>query len=162
MTPVGAHIVLHKMVPTPGKQKIQAVLLYKRTQNAPVHPGYWGLFGGRLKNNEDPLKGLQREIAEEMEVTGMQQDWLKNAKHLTDLSIVRDEKELSVRYFEAPLDRDMDSLRLKRNKNKVEGEGLGWFTEEEIQHIWLRPEDRTALTKFFSSGARPTQGSKTG
>jgi hypothetical protein len=31
----------------------------------------------------------------------------------------------------------------------VEGEGLGWFTAEEVNHIWLRPEDRVAVEKFF-------------
>jgi hypothetical protein len=44
----------------------------------------------------------------------------------------------------------MDDLRLRRmNGKKVEGEGLGWFTAEEIHHLNVRPEDRTAINHFF-------------
>jgi hypothetical protein len=45
----------------------------------------------------------------------------------------------------------MDKLTLRYNseEKKVEGEGLGWFTAEEVNHMWLRPEDRVAVEKFF-------------
>jgi len=45
----------------------------------------------------------------------------------------------------------MDKLTLTYNsaERKVEGEGLGWFTAEEIHHMWLSPEDRVAVEKFF-------------
>ncbi len=155
MTLSGVHVVFHRMVPAPydqlGKQqKIQAVLLCKRNHDAPVHPGYWGLFGGRLENSENPVGGLRRECREELEAKSLEQA-LENPTHLTDVSTKRDGKTISIRYYEAPLTEEMDSLQLKRNERekKVEGEGLGWFTEEEIHHLWLRPEDRTALGRFF-------------
>jgi hypothetical protein len=58
---------------------------------------------------------------------------------------------LGVRYFSAELNYDMDCLTLKRNahEGKVEGEGLGWFTAEEIGHLMVRPEDRSAISTFF-------------
>ena len=54
-------------------------------------------------------------------------------------------------YFSAELNVDLDRLTLKRNKDedKVEGEGLGWFTAEEVNHLVVRPEDRAAISAFF-------------
>jgi hypothetical protein len=44
----------------------------------------------------------------------------------------------------------MDKLRLRPDKKGVvEGEGLGWFTAEEIHHLTVRPEDRIAIDYFF-------------
>jgi hypothetical protein len=50
----------------------------------------------------------------------------------------------------------MDRLTLRYNsaEGKVEGEGLGWFTAEEIHHVWLRPEDRIAVEQFFQRRGR--------
>ena len=56
-----------------------------------------------------------------------------------------------VSYFKAPLNEDMDSLRLRRTEEKVEGQGIAWFTKEEIQHLSMRAEDRTALNFFFAN-----------
>ena len=146
MEVAGAHVVFHKMVATPGKHQIQGVLLYKRTQDAPIQPGYWGLIGGSVRRGEDATVALLREIKEELEVPEFQPP-----EFLCDVSIMRDGVTKFIRYFKAHLGHDMDSLRLKRNQedNKVEGEGLGWFTQEEIHHLWVRPEDRVALTRFF-------------
>ena len=152
----GAHIVLHKLVRT-GKYKknmkciqdeIQAVLLCKRTQDAPMHPGYWSLFGGKLKPKEEPEQAVRRELEEELEITGQS---LQGMKQLCNVSITRKQGTRSISYLSSPLDVYMDGLRLKRNKKekKVEGEGLGWFTAEEVHHLTMRPEDRIAVTKFF-------------
>jgi len=70
---------------------------------------------------------------------------------LCDVQIRRKKGTCAIRYFSSPLDVDMDGLRLKRSKNekKVEGEGLGWFTAEEVHHLVMRPEDRIAVTELF-------------
>ena len=167
--PAGVHVVFHKLLRTPydknqRQQAILAVLLYKRTQDAPIHPGHWALFGGKVdQKDQDEKEALQRELVDEHEliVNGLPEqeykELLAKAKHLTNVRVIReDEKRPLISYFEAPLNQDIASLRLGRNPKgcKVEGEGLGWFTEEEIHHLWMRPEDRTALTRFFKLDVR--------
>jgi 8-oxo-dGTP pyrophosphatase MutT (NUDIX family) len=156
--PVGAHVIFYRTVTTPGKHEIQAVLLCKRTHDAPVYPGYWALSGGRLGEHEDPVEGLCREVREELETRTLDQA-LQGIQHSSDVPVIRGTTTLPIRYYYAPLNEDMDSLMLRRTQKKVEGEGLGWFTEEEINHLWLRPEDRTALLWFFSP-ARIRTGDK--
>lgn len=114
-----------------------------------MHPGYWSLFGGRLDGSERPKNAAIREVHEELGIK------LHDAsvKALCDVKIKRANARgaLGVRYFCAELDYDMDRLTLKRNphEGKVEGEGLGWFTAEEVGHLMVRPEDRIALGMFF-------------
>lgn len=145
----GAHVVFYRLLRANSASSVCAVLLYKRTQDAPMYPGYWGLIGGTLENGEEPLAGALREAAEELGLmaTGI------TLELLCDVRIKRDTDphEVGARYFAAPLNLGMDQLTLRYNpeERKVEGEGLGWFTAEEIRHMWLRPEDRAAVEKFF-------------
>lgn len=163
----GAHVVLHRLLKAgidcpdckrKSKNYIRAVLLCKRTQDAPTHPGYWALFGGKLKENEPPQEAALREVAEELAVIGIDGKELTEEKlheileieELRNVPISRREGTLSIQYFRSPLEYNMDKLRLKPNENgKVEGEGLGWFTAEEIHHLMMRPEDRIAIAEFF-------------
>lgn len=114
-----------------------------------MHPGYWGLFGGMLDGAERPKAAAIREAHEELGIE------LRDAgvKALCDVKIQRGNirRALGVRYFSAELNVDMDCLTLRRNahEGKVEGEGLGWFTAEEVNHLMVRPEDRTAISVFF-------------
>jgi len=114
-----------------------------------MHAGYWGLIGGTLNDSEDPMSGALREVEEEL---GISQTEI-SLNFLCDVRIQRNANpiEIGARYFTAPLERGMDRLALKYNseEEKVEGEGLGWFTAEEVHHMWLRPEDRIAVEKFF-------------
>ena len=152
---VGAHVVFYRLVQT-GKGKkseknaIQVILLCKRTQDAPIHAGHWSLFGGKLQKKELPVKGLIREVEEELEMNGAKINRI-DMKNLCDVRIRRGQAMYSIRYFCSRLEVGMDGLRLKRNEeeSKVEGEGLGWFTAEEVQHLMMRPEDRIAVTNFF-------------
>ena len=151
----GAHVVFHRFLST-GKDKkceknfIQAVLLCKRTQDAPVHPGYWSLIGGVLEDREDPQDAVLREVEEELEIINYQ---LQAMEELRDVEIIRKDGPLLIRYFKSHLDVGMDRLRLKWNKKekKVEGEGLGWFTAEEVHHLMMRPEDCIAVEYFFQA-----------
>ena len=114
-----------------------------------MHPGYWGLFGGRRDGAEQPKKTAIREVWEELGIKLRD----ANVKGLCDVKIQRGDVHgaLGVRYFSAELTVDMDCLKLRRNthEGKVEGEGLGWFTAEEIEHLMVRPEDRAAICNFF-------------
>ncbi len=115
-----------------------------------MHAGYWGLIGGTLDGSEEAMSGALREVGEELDISPQTEIALN---FLCDVRIQRSANpiEIGARYFTAPLERGMDSLTLKYNseEKKVEGDGLGWFTAEEVHHMWLRPEDRIAVEKFF-------------
>ena len=167
----GAHVVLHGLLKTSkdcpnckrkSKDYIQAVLLCKRTQDAPIHPGYWGLFGGTVDNKDKtPLETAYREVCEELAVIGadgkeLQKEELRKILKIEkpyDVPIRHENGKGFVRYFSSLLDIGMDKLLLRKNEdgNKVEGEGLGWFTAEETHHLLMRPEDRVAVIKFFKN-----------
>jgi 8-oxo-dGTP pyrophosphatase MutT (NUDIX family) len=143
----GAHIVFHRLLST-SKTKpyfVSAVLLSKRTLDAPMHPGYWGLIGGTVNRGESPRNAALREACEELSVKP------SAMKFLCDVRVEHGGKASGVKYFSAVLDLDMDKLTLRRNskENFVEGQGLGWFSAEEVHHLVLRPEDRIAIAAFF-------------
>jgi 8-oxo-dGTP pyrophosphatase MutT (NUDIX family) len=137
------------MLPVSRKHFLCAVLLCKRTLDAPVHPAYWALFGGRIDPGEQPKHAALREVQEEL---GLSRRQVKLAD-LCDVRIRRDDGSdaLTLRYFHSALALDMDCLTLRRSSKeaKVEGQGLGWFTAEEIHHMVVRPEDRIAIDTFF-------------
>jgi 8-oxo-dGTP pyrophosphatase MutT (NUDIX family) len=156
MSVAGAHVVFHRLLRvTPDgaspENFVQAVLLCKRTQNAPIHPGYWGLFGGKVEN-ETPMDAVKREVREELKICqGL--DLAVAGSHLTelaDVAITRGEGTITIQYYSFFLNYDLDELSLQPNaRGKVEGEGLAWFTAEEVHHLMVRPEDRIALDWFF-------------
>ena len=153
----GAHVIFFTLLRILIKDKkgnykedaIQALLLCKRTQDAAIHPGYWALFGGRC-DSKLPQTTIRKEIKEELEITGINPEKIR-MKKICDILIRRKKGSLLIRYYKAPLDVGVHKLRLKWNKDdkKVEGEGIGWFTAEEINHMMIRPEDRLAISEFF-------------
>ena len=146
--PAGAHVILYRLLKVGNCHSVRAILLCKRTLDAPTHPAYWGLFGGTVKKNESPEQTVQRELKEELKANKIDFGKYK-MKKVRDVGIVRENGEHIIRYFSASLQIDMDELSLRRWQGKVEGEGLGWFTAEEIHHLDVRPEDRAAINHFF-------------
>lgn len=153
----GAHVILFTLLRILTKDKkgnykedaIQAILLCKRTQDALIHPGYWALFGGRC-DGKQPQATIRMEIKEELEITGINPEKFR-MKKICDILIRRKKGSSLIRYYKMPLDVGVHKLKLKWNKDekKVEGEGIGWFTAEEINHMMIRPEDRLAIGEFF-------------
>ena len=140
----GAHVVFYRKLKAKGGRRIPAVFLTKRTLDAPSDQGDWGLVGG-TRDDEDmtPKDTVLREIDEEIE-------------YQSRLRVVplcnRRLKKNTVYFFKARLQEDMDTLRLKRNdKGKVEGEGLGWFTKAELRSLRVRPQDRPAINRYFTT-----------
>ena len=136
------------------EQTALAVLLCKRTQDAPIHPGHWGLFGGTRKESESAEEAANREVREELKVCqGL--DLVATGRRLTELTEVpvsRPTGTVVIRYFSCAFDYDLDKLTLLPNdEGKVEGEGLGWFTEEEVCRLLVRPEDLIAVRSFFKT-----------
>ena len=142
----GAHIVFHRLLRTSKatRHQVRTVLLTKRTLDAPMHPGYWGLVGGTVDHGESPRDAAIREADEELGITPI------SMRFLCDIRVDHGGKASGVKYFSAPLDLDMDKLIPRRKDNKVEAEGIAWFSAEEIHHIMVRPEDRVAISTFFS------------
>lgn len=149
----GAHVVFYRELRmNPEGKFVLAVLLCKRTQDAPNDPGLWSLFGGQLddKDNGDPECAVRREIQEELKTIDVNLGTLEMEE--LDVASVRG---CTVTYFKAHLNIGMNMMRLRWNMehNKVEGEGIGWFTEKEVQELKekMRQEDYAAITKFFES-----------
>jgi len=144
----GAHIVFHRLLSTSkcNPYFVRAVLLTKRTLDAPIHPGYWGLIGGKVNRGERPKETALREACEEL---GIRPSKLQSLCKVKVDHVQRSNS--AIKYFIAVLEFDMDKLTLRRNteEDKVEGEGLGWFSAEEVHHAMLRPEDRIAIAAFF-------------
>ena len=126
----------------PEEKSVLAVLLCKRTQDAPNYPGCWSLFGGKLDSTDNggPECAARREIQEELKAIDVNLGTLEMEKLHAD-SV----NGYSVMYFKALLDIGMDMMRLKWNMEhkKVEGEGIGWFTEKKVQDLKekMRRED---------------------
>jgi 8-oxo-dGTP pyrophosphatase MutT (NUDIX family) len=143
----GAHVVFYRRLPIDhiGNKRL-AVLLYKRTQDSPIHPGYWGLFGGKLCKHESAEDAVKREIKEELKIKNGD---LQEMILLCDVKFTRG-GDVWIRYYSSALNLDMDKLCLKHSEKekKVEGEGIGWFTAEETHSLLMRPEDRIAVDEF--------------
>src|SRR5262245_8899386 len=113
---MGAHVVFHRLLRINSTSAVCAVLLCKRTQDAPMHQGYWALIGGKLNDGEDPLAGALREVKEELGIPS-------NDIALTLLGDVRiqrttDPNPIGARYFAAPLNLGMDKLTLQYNSEE--------------------------------------------
>jgi len=154
----GAHVIFYRQIKTSRDKSLRAVLLHKRTQNAPIHPGYWALFGGTLDPGEEPKDAAKREVKEELGlVEPKKRALVLKAARLKELGpparVSRPNGIGFIQYFCYGLDHDLDKLRLLWNAETemVEGEGLGWFNAEEIHHLMVRPEDRIALIDFFKN-----------
>ena len=146
----GAHVVLHRKLKTSGRRRALAILLVKRTLDAPSDAGDWGLVGGGMKAGETSKEAVLRELNEEICYRGGVR------VHFLCKTRRRDKggDPYSIFFYSAHLPEDMDTLKLKRNNErnrKVEGEGLAWFTRDEVCSLCVRPQDLPAVDKFFST-----------
>lgn len=150
----GAHIVFHKMTRTDQYdekhqvKKVETVLLVKRTLNAHSDAGLWDLPGGRRENNETPEDTVRREVKEELKLVGRFCGLRKSFREMKPLHSVNKHE-----FFKAPLDTEMDRLILRKDKtyNKVEAEGIGWFSEKEVCNMGIRTNALAALKAYFES-----------
>jgi 8-oxo-dGTP diphosphatase len=54
-----------KLVQKAILKKDSKFLIILRSPNAKFFPGYWDFPGGKIEVNEDPIKGIEREVIEE-------------------------------------------------------------------------------------------------
>ena len=121
------------------------VLLSKRDPDASDYPGFWNLIGGWIEGETeaaDPRIAALREVDEE--IAGLK----LAASDVEQLCCVRTEsrgKTATTHYYLVPLhQRTFHGLALK-----MEGDGLGFFSWDQLNFLPVRPEARLALAKFF-------------
>jgi len=110
------------------------ILLQHRTEDAKHLPGYWGFFGGGIREGETPEEAVIRETREELNYE------LKNPKLFIEQDIRFPDTESRIYLFIASFDGDKSSLRLN------EGQGWGWFKKDEIENLKMMEHDKKAIT----------------
>jgi 8-oxo-dGTP pyrophosphatase MutT (NUDIX family) len=143
----GSHVVFHRYLKQRNGEQVLAVLLTKRTQDAPSDPGMWGLVGGKVDDDETPEQAVRREISEEICIDGY---------HLPSLPLCElpdgSHDSVPIKFYSCQLDCGFDKLSLRESQEgKVEGEGWAWFTESETRPLPVRSQDRKAIGSFFDA-----------
>ncbi|GEM_PF-505441 len=113
------------------------ILLQHRTDDAERLPGYWGFFGGGIKEGETPGEAVIREAREELNHE------LENQKLFIERDIRFPDAESRMYLFIAPFDGDKSSLRLN------EGQDWGWFKRDEIKDLKMTEHDRKAVASVL-------------
>ena len=95
------------------------------------NPETWGLFGGSIEKRESPLSCLKRELAEEINL------------NYRDLKIFQQLRRPPLSIYLAKF------VGRKKYLCQHEGQGMGWFSPNEIYQLKLAVEDRILFTNFF-------------
>lgn len=128
--PDGVGVVLYKD---------RRVLLQKRDSRPHLFPNYWVVFGGQIKDDEQPKRAACREIEEELQYSID----LASLNYLGAIRVLRDSGCATMHYFSVPFLSNLSALKLH------EGDGFAYFYQEELHLLQMRPEDRLALDKHF-------------
>lgn len=115
-------------------------LLQRRTQDAPVLPGYWAFFGGGVKAGETLRQALERESLEELGYLPAKAR-LEASKDF----VIRGEP-YRMHVFTQRYSGPKGALRLG------EGAGWGWFTPAETAGLKLCSRDRRMLALLERNG----------
>lgn len=103
------------------------LILQRKDSGYPFWPNYWCTFGGGMKNNENPLETLIREMKEENNLELFDVKLFESQKFV-DYSKIGDpiERKGTVHYFSARFDGDLGKIRLR------EGAGFSIFDKPEL------------------------------
>jgi ADP-ribose pyrophosphatase YjhB (NUDIX family) len=95
----------------------------------------WCCPGGQIENDESPHRALTREILEEVDAEFV----VARPCDFAPVSVraVNGAKTFTVWYYTAPLASD------SREPRPMEGQGLGWFTANDLEQLELTPADET-------------------
>jgi len=108
-------------------------LLQHRCLNAGVLPGYWAFFGGGIQPGETPQEAVVRESWEELGYMPVSPRIFKEQPF-----VEAGKKGYMYVYIEA-IGVDKSSLELR------EGQGWGWFSEDEIESLKMVERDRLII-----------------
>jgi 8-oxo-dGTP diphosphatase len=116
------------------------VLLQHRDNKASWDPGLWGIFGGQIEKGETPKIAAKRELKEELGIE------LNNLSFFRKYEIKREKGIYEAFFFTAPLTISVEELK----KQQKEGQGLGFFSLEEIKDLKIMDLAKMALNDFFN------------
>ncbi|MDP2704416.1 MAG: NUDIX domain-containing protein [bacterium] len=124
------------LAPLKRKDGKTYIFLQKRSENAKRAPGYFGFFGGGIKDGETPEQALEREIQEELTFKSTKHSFFKKY----DL-----ERCVAYVYLIKVEDDFENTIQVK------EGDYGKFFTEEELaQEKNVIPHDRQILKDIFT------------
>ena len=111
------------------------ILLQHRTKEAARLPDYWAFFGGGIEGAETPEQALTRELLEELEYKVI-------APQLLLKQAVLDDDVESTKYVFVERYNPANMLI------QHEGQGMGWWTFDELSNLLIVDHDRVALSKI--------------
>jgi len=121
--------------------KKKELLLQLRDNNPDlIYPGEWVLFGGGINPKENPFKGLERELVEELPDC-----IIKNIKALGEENLFIQEYNLKCHlyFFKGRIEEGIDYI----NKKLTEGEKAEYFSFENLSKIRLNNHTKIFLYK---------------
>lgn len=137
---VGVHVVLYQYLPGRDGDSMIGVFLVKRNYLGRIYQGCWALPGGEVMGEESYRDTAYREIKEEL--VGEALDKVP-IRYLTDVKLARDPYEPRyIKYFCAYWPSDLTT-------DPQESIGGAWFTPNEVEHLYMRPEDKMALGQLY-------------
>ena len=111
------------------------ILLQLRDEKPNIfYPGCWGLFGGNVDKNEEPVDALKRELEEEIRFQPKTLKLLFSWNHYKYNSILH--------FFLVPLSIDYEDLCLN------EGQSMNLFSLEQINKLKITPSLEKNLHKI--------------
>lgn len=126
--------------PIPGPKR---VLLTQRRLTA-AFPMYWETPGGKVQDGESPGVALQRELYEELGISASLYLQLHPAGALQPAPLLRSEylPGKPITFFEV--------ARFSPMPQPLEGQGMGWFTLNELLMLQLTPGTETARSTIIT------------
>ena len=121
------------------------VLLQQR-DHAPgiLYPGCWTIFGGAVEPGETWDEAIHREIKEELDIEMVVALWYT---YTCPVRSIPGELDVIVHVYTGVLDRPVESLTL------YEGQAMGWFDAEGIEHLEFGFAKKTIVQKFLAEHA---------
>ena len=107
------------------------LLLQHRDGNTTHKPNRWAFFGGHIEEGEESVIAAVREFQEELGVV------IQNPVHILTICFAEQEGLVEKHFFVIDLNESAESLRARQ----TEGDGLGWFSLEEVKTLDMTHED---------------------
>ena len=116
-------------------------LMHRRSFEKP-HGGLWEFPGGKVESTEIPCEALVRELREELGIH-------VQTKHCMPAAFAEEMRS------DAPQAVVILLYTLRQWEGEpraIEGEGVGWFTREEMGALDMPPLDRELMAQLFETG----------
>lgn len=108
-------------------------LLQHRSKDAWLLADNWAFFGGGLRENEEPIEALRREVKEELDYM------VDNPKLILEQFFRQGQIKGYMYVYAEEFTKDKGLLKLN------EGQGWGWFKEAEISKLKITQRDKKII-----------------